>query len=303
MTGPVAALLDEGARLHLQHGPIDLIIGADAAEPGGRQRAFAAAAARFDGLLERLVAELPLLRAGMTDGLPDPEGPVARRMFAATRPHGAEGFVTSMAAVAGAVADEILAAMTAAGRLRRAYVNNGGDIAIHLAPGERFTSAMIGLDGRDLGRIALCGGDGIGGIATSGAGGRSFSLGIADSVTVLGANAAEADVAATLIANAVDLPGHPGIRREPASALQPDSDLGARLVVTGVCPLAPWEVAAALASGVSRAEAMLGRGRIAGAALFLQGQGRVAGGRFTRMIQIEEGTHAEGRDAQAAACA
>ena len=48
------------------------------------------------------------------------------------------------------------------------------------------------------------------GIATSGWRGRSFSLGIADAVTVLAATAAEADAAATMIANAVDLPGHPG---------------------------------------------------------------------------------------------
>lgn len=292
--GPVAALLDGGGRLHLQHGPIDLIIGADAVADGGRDRAFAAAARRFDGLLEALVAELPLLRAAMTADLPEPAGPVARRMDAATRPHGGEGFVTCMAAVAGAVADEILAAMTAAVPLRRAYVNNGGDIALHLGPGERFTGAMAGLDGRDLGRIALNGGDGIGGIATSGAGGRSFSLGIADSVTVLAATGAAADVAATLIANAVDLPGHPAITRRPAASMQPDSDLGERLVVTAVAALTPDETATALAAGVARAEGLLRRDRIAGAALFLQGQQRLVGGPFDRQPRIREVIHAEG---------
>ncbi len=301
--GAVAALLDEGARLHLQHGPIDLIIGADAVEAGGRERAFAAAAARFDGLLEALVAELPHLRAPMTADLPDPAGPVARRMFAAVRPHAGDGFVTAMAAVAGAVADEILAAMLAAVELERAYVNDGGDIAIHLAPGARFTSAMAGIDGRDLGRIVLRGGDGIGGMATSGAGGRSFSFGIADSVTVLAADAATADAAATLIANAVDLPGHPGIRRERACDLQPDSDLGTRRVVTGVPRLSADEAARALAAGVARAEGMAARGLIAGAALFLQGQARLAGTRTGAGFQLEGRGHGEGRSAQAPACA
>lgn len=291
--GPAAALLDGRARLHLQYGPIDLVIGAEAREPGGRRRAFAAAAARFDGLLEALVAELPLLRAEMTARLPEPEGPVARRMDAAVRPYAAEGFVTSMAAVAGAVADEILAAMLAAGPLDRAYVNNGGDIALHLGPGLRFTGAMAGLDGSDLGRVTLAAGDGIGGIATSGAGGRSFSLGIADSVTVLGPSAAAADAAATLIANAVDLPLHPGIRRRPAAELQPDSDLGARPVVTGVAPLTRAEAAAALAAGAARAEGLLRRGRISGAALFLQGQGRVVGARFGQASQQGEIAHVE----------
>ena len=66
------------------------------------------------------------------------------------------------------------------------------------------------------------------GVATSGWRGRSFSLGIADAVTVLAATAAAADAAATIIANAVDLPGHPAIARRPASELEDDSDLGDR---------------------------------------------------------------------------
>lgn len=298
MTGPVAALLP-GDRLHLQHGPIDLIIGADGP---ARAQAFAGAAARFDGLLEELVAELPLLRAQVTPDLPAPQGPVARRMHHAVRPH-TDAFITCMAAVAGSVADEILAAMAKAGPLSRAYVNNGGDIALHLTEGTSFTSAMAGLDGRDLGRITIAANDGIRGIATSGAGGRSFSLGIADSVTVLARTAAEADAAATMIANAVNLPRHPGIRRTRACDLQPDSDLGARLVVTGVPPLSPEDAAQALDAGMAQAQDLLSRGLIAGAALFLQGRTRLAGTGFTGLIQKDEVAHAQGRGAQAAACA
>ena len=50
-------------------------------------------------------------------------------MVEACRPF-AEVFVTPMAAVAGAVADELLAEMTAAAELERAFVNDGGDIAV-----------------------------------------------------------------------------------------------------------------------------------------------------------------------------
>ena len=74
------------------------------------------------------------------------------------------------------------------------------------------------------GRVRLDAASGVGGIATSGARGRSFSLGIADSVTVLARDAATADVAATLIANAVNIDS-PAIRRRPARELDPDSDL------------------------------------------------------------------------------
>ncbi|MFV0492902.1 MAG: UPF0280 family protein [Pseudorhodobacter sp.] len=293
MTGPVAALLDEGERLHLQHGPIDLIIGADSVLPGGRERAFAAAAARLDGLLEALVAELPLLRAPLRPDAQEPVGPVARRMHAAALPYCADIFLTCMAAVAGAVADEILSAMTAAEPLRRAYVNNGGDIAIHLSGATRFTTAMVALDGRALGRIALTGADGVGGMATSGAGGRSHSFGIADSVTVLAASAAEADVAATLIANAVDLPGHPAICRSPASELQPDSDLGDRLIVTEVGSLCAADIRDALSSGAAEATRLLRDRRIAGAALFLQGEQMLTGTYFGQDAQLGKVDHVE----------
>ncbi len=112
------------------------------------------------------------------------------------------------------------------------------------------------------------------GIATSGRHGRSFSLGIADAVTVLARTASQADAAATIIANAVDLPEHPAILRVPAHDLQPDSDLGARLVTRGVGPLSGDEIAAALDAGVICARVLLAAGLVDGAALCLQGEAR-----------------------------
>lgn len=278
MTGPVAAMLP-GDRLHLQHGPIDLVIGAD----GDRQAAYRAAWARFQTVLSELVEELPLLRraTGMRPG-----GRVARRMHAACLPHAERCFVTPMAAVAGSVADEVLAAMVVAVPLTRAYVNNGGDIALHLAEGARFAVGMAGLDGAGLGEVGIDAHGTVRGIATSGAGGRSLSLGIADSVTVLARDAARADVAATLIANAVDLPGHPAILRRPAQEVRPDSDLGLRPVTTHVGALAAADVARALDAGVAVARGMRERGLIEGAALMLQGQARqVDAGAGARKIE------------------
>jgi len=271
-------LLGDAGRLHLQHGPIDLIIGADAAHARDRQRAFAAAAHRFDTILSELVDELPLLRRTMTLGAALPRGRVARRMDRAVRPLAQHRFITRMAAVAGAVADEVLAAMTASAPLSRAYVNNGGDIALHLAPGTSYRAAIAGLDGTTPGRITVAAASRIRGIATSGQGGRSLSLGIADSVTVLAQNAAGADAAATLIANAVDLPGHAMITRTPACEIDPDSDLGTRRVVTHVGPLTPGDIDAALNAGAACVQLMLDAGLVAGAALFLRGQQRIVGG-------------------------
>lgn len=269
MSGPIAAMLP-GHRLHLQHGPIDLIIGAD----GDRAGAFMAATARFETVLDELVAELPLLRQPVGQR---PQNAVARRMHKACTPHAHDDVVTPMAAVAGSVADEVLAAIVDAAPLTRAYVNNGGDIALHLPGSARFTVGLGGLDGTALGRVAIDADSPVRGVATSGAGGRSLSLGIADSVTVLARSAAAADVAATLIANAVDLPGHPAIRRQPACEVQPDSDLGARLVAVGVGSLRQDEVERALEAGLARAQAMRKRGLIEGASLMLRRQVRVLG--------------------------
>ncbi|MGL4959683.1 MAG: UPF0280 family protein [Inquilinus sp.] len=275
---PQIALLPDGRRLHLQDGPIDLIVEANGAAEAVRA-AYAAAARRFTGLLDELCDELPSLRAPARLDVCSLQGPVARRMHYAVAPYAAETFITPMAAVAGAVAEAVLAAMTAAAPLARAYVNNGGDIALHLAPGQSFTIGLVDRPDRPglFGTTVLAAGDGIRGIATSGWRGRSFSLGIADAVTLLAAGAADADAAATVVANAVDLPGHPAIQRVPARELQPDSDLGDRPVTRGVGPLHPAEIDAALRAGAAMADTLIARGLIRAAALHLAGETRTVG--------------------------
>ena len=146
MSGPVAARTPDGSRLHLQHGPIDLIIEAWG-EPVDVADAYRRAWERFQPLLDELVAELPTLRRPLDPRLAGPSSSVGRRMAAAVRPFG-DRFITPMAAVAGAVADEICAEMVAGGDLRRAYVNDGGDIALHLSPGETFDVGLVAVPDR-----------------------------------------------------------------------------------------------------------------------------------------------------------
>jgi ApbE superfamily uncharacterized protein (UPF0280 family) len=272
------AILSDGRRLHLQDGPIDLVIGADDL-PDAVASAYHAAARRFLTVLDELCAELPLLRAPAGEEATMPQGRIARSMTSAVLPYAANGFITPMAAVAGAVADEILGVMAAAAPLSRAYVNNGGDIALHLERGQSFRIGMADRPDRPslFGRARIEAADGIRGIATSGWRGRSFSLGIADCATVLASSAAQADAAATVIANAVDLPHHPGIVRRPANSLQPDNDLGSRLVTCAVPPLPAHRIAEALDAGARVAETLVAQGLIASAALHLQGVTRVAG--------------------------
>ncbi len=254
----MAGRLSDG-RLHLQHGPIDLVIFGGEAE-------YERAALRFRTVLDELVAELPLLRTPIGDAYPLASGAIARRMIEAVWPHRAV-FITPMAAVAGAVADEILEAMQPCGK---AYVNNGGDIAVHLPRGETFDAGIVNDPTRPAidasVRIDRCCG-----IATSGWRGRSQSLGIADAVTVVAGCGASADAAATIVANAVNAEHH-AIQRLPARAVKEDSDLGELPVTVGVGPLPEATVRAALGAGAAAAQSMRGRGLIQAAYLALQNQ-------------------------------
>ena len=276
MTDFESNLLRNGDQLHLHHGPIDLLISAETDPAKDRLIAYRAATMRFKGLLEEIVSELPLLKRPPANGR-SPTGPVARRMWDAVHPHADGNFVTPMAAVAGSVADEILEAITHSANVRRAYVNNGGDIALALSNGQIFKTAIRMHGGSELARVAIKADQGVGGLATSGAGGRSFTLGIADSVTAFASSAAAADAAATLIANAVDLPGHPAIVRRSATELNPDSDLGKRMVVTRCGILADDEIQEALSHGENSALGMAESGLIVSAALYLRGTSRFVG--------------------------
>lgn len=267
-----------GDRLHLHHGPIDVVLKAWG-EAGAVRAATRAATRGFPHILPTLAEELKELRKPIDKG-PKVKGSIARRMVAACEPF-ADEFITPMAAVAGAVAEALLEVMSKAGSLERAFVNDGGDIAFHTTPGHPLKFGVAGdfSGGRipKLNAEVLLDHDlGLGGIATSGAQGRSFSLGIADSVTVIARTASTADAAATLIANAVDIQAK-SIERTPAIDLDPDSDLGKRLVVTEVGKLSMAQIEEALAKGVAKAETYLARGLIAGAVLMLRGEVRTVG--------------------------
>ena len=265
------ALLD-GGRWHFQHGPIDIVIGAEG-DAASLEAAHAAAWCRFQTVLPELVAELPPLRLPVRGPCPL-QGVIARRMWHACRPYHST-FITPMAAVAGAVAQELIGCYERGG-IRRAWVNNGGDIALHLAEG---ASVRVGLFA-DLARLdpLAVRADGhfdvaadmdVRGVATSGWRGRSFSLGIADSVTVLARTAARADAAATMIANAVDV-SDARIRRAPANQLKDDSDHGDMLVTVDVPRLEPALIQRALHAGEKRALELQREGLIHSAVLVCQ---------------------------------
>ncbi len=268
-------LLPDGRRLHLNQGPIDLIIQAFG-DPDEIRLAYDQAMSCFPEILPSLVQELAALRSEFDEEWRT-EGTVASRMQAACSSH-RDVFVTPMAAVAGAVADEVLQAMTAGRALEKAYVNNGGDIAFHLTDGHSLTAGLVAdyhLPNID-GDCVLTNDKPVRGIATSGWKGRSFSLGIADSVTVLAKNAAVADIEATLIANSV-VASHHAVQRSPATEQDPDSDLGSRMVTVAVGALDQETIDQALEAGEEAALKSEQAGLISAAVLVLQNNFRVVG--------------------------
>ena len=278
MLSATALHLGDG-RQHFQHGPIDIVVQAEgetAAVAGAHQ----AAAKRFATILSELVEELPVLRQPISTQAPCPlNGPIARIMWEACQRCPSD-FITPMAAVAGSVAQELIAFYEQPG-ITRAWVNNGGDIALYLTPGTKVEIGLfadlskldvlaiqqgISLDGRLNVNYAM----GVRGIATSGWRGRSFSLGIADSVTVLAHSAGLADAAATVIANAVDTT-HPAVKRLPANQVKDDSDLGEKLVTVHVPALDDNTVHLALRQGLQQALQMQQSGLISACVLTCQG--------------------------------
>ena len=283
MTAQRTAL--DANRWHFNHGPIDIVAEAHG-DPYAVAAAHDAAWARFGHVLDELVRELPLLRRPTSDGV-RPRGVVGARMWDACAAF-SPMFITPMAAVAGSVAQELIAFYDRPG-IERAWINNGGDIALYLAPGQ---SARVGVyadlarfDWRNHvegesgilttdGQFEVSAAQPVRGVATSGWRGRSFSLGIADSVTVLAATAAEADAAATVIANAVDV-DDAAIGRRPASECKDDSDLGDILVTVDVPPLSPALVKSALDTGAVCAKVLQEEGLVWAALLVCQGQWRL----------------------------
>ncbi len=228
-------------RLFLNHGPIDIVL-----EAFGKDKPLAYEKAKkyFSTLLNELVLDMDLLKKEVVPHR-NFNNKISQSMQNATEKFYPD-FITPMAAVAGSVADNILNVLVKDTKLEKAYVNNGGDVSFYLTENQTVKSSLASIpniiaeiDYKDKSR----------GIATSGWRGRSFSLGIADSVTVLADNAAMADAAATMIANSVNIKNHPSIIKKPAEEIYEDSDLKNLMVTVEVGDLKQSEIEDALRNG------------------------------------------------------
>ena len=236
---------EEDNRLFLQHGPTNIVIevlGID------KNLAYLNAKNYFETLLEELVLDLTLLKKEVVLNRKF-NNKISQSMQDATEQF-IPSFITPMAAVAGSIADNILKVLIDDTHLEKAYVNNGGDISFYLNENQTMKGSLAAIPNmiteikhKNSSR----------GIATSGWRGKSFSRGIADSVTVLANNAAIADAAATMIGNAVDIYDHPNIKKKPANFIYEDSDLNNLPVTIEVGKLTKIEIKEALKNGYQTA--------------------------------------------------
>jgi ApbE superfamily uncharacterized protein (UPF0280 family) len=192
-------------------------------------------------------------------------------MIEATKMMG-EPDLTPLAAVAG-TASEMVANFIFGRGGTKIIVDNGGDVAIRLREGE---VARIGvktdIQARDPDYlITLDSTTGIGGVATSGLGGRSFTKGIASAATVLAENASLADAAATVIGNFTNV-DDPNISRTLAEQIYPDTDIAGEWITTKVGELAQEKIEQALNNGLSKANMVYQKGLIQGALISLRGR-------------------------------
>lgn len=176
--------------------------------------------------------------------------------------------LTPMAAVAGTFADTMADFLVDRGATK-VMVSNGGDIALRLLPGETTRVGIVSdiAAGAYSHVLDVTSSDGIGGICTSGFGGRSFTKGIASAVVTLARNCRSADAAATLIANHTTAPD-PGIHMVRAETIDPETDIPNHLVTAAIGELAPETWSNAVLNGAAKAQEFMKMQVISGAAIF-----------------------------------
>ncbi|WP_425058279.1 hypothetical protein SCACP_29240 [Sporomusa carbonis] len=271
-------------KVRLDYGPVQMTIGAQAGCVPLTETAQQAACYAMNVLAE--LADYHKIAASWQQDIADSNNlpAVLQRMLAAVKRAG-DITLTPMAAVAGTIADLTADWLLAQGATK-AIVNNGGDIAVRLT-GTQTTvvgiAPAIGL--KPTHALPLDAGRGIGGIATSGLGGRSFTKGIATAAVVAAGTAAVADACATSVGNATYVE-HPAVKVAWAEHLDPNTDIRGHRVVREVGLLPTAAVEQALMNGWTRAVELYKQGVIAGAAIFVQQQAVMIPERFAAEIDL-----------------
>lgn len=260
-------VLDDG-RVFVDYGPASMVITAKCGDEWLSQLACEAFPV-IEAALAEIAQALPDLRRYPKDadfshlsGLP--------RVMAESALATGEGTLTPMATVAGTVADTVADWLFVRGADFVA-VNNGGDIALRLGPGRQLRMGILpDLDGGITQVVTIRAEDGIGGVCTSGLGGRSLTRGIARSVTVFSRRCAQADACATHLANCSFIQS-PRVHTCRAGELEPESDIADLTIVRSVDTLTEEEVTRGLEQVRRETEVQMARGNLLYMAADIQG--------------------------------
>jgi len=200
-------------------------------------------------------------RAATGDSLP----PVVGKMLSVARRFD-DPTITPLIAVAGAGADEVADFITGRQHVGKVVVNNGGDIAVRIKNQEIVKIGIkTDVSEKAISHVMTVGTkSGIGGVATSGFGGRSFTMGVANAAVAVARDAISADVAATLIGNAANVKSR-AVSRDMAKNLYHATDIPNHLVTTGIGGLTKSEIDEAINAGRRKAETFQNMGLIIGA--------------------------------------
>lgn len=256
-------------QVYFDYGPVSMVV--TAMRNGAGDSALCAAAAEVvENNLRTLGQSLDMLRRYPAHVDPEVLTGTARQMADAVLATG-DPWLTPMAAVAGAMSDAAADFLWEQGA-EKATANNGGDIALRLAPGQKLDMGILyDLNRNGVDRVVrLLPEHGIGGVATSGLGGRSLTTGIASSVTVFSARCARADALATLLADRSYIDS-PAVHTCLAGELDPDSDIADLTVVTAVDPLTEAEKRKALDQVLAEADLQYRRGGLRACVAAVQG--------------------------------
>lgn len=195
---------------------------------------------------------------------------VLNRLIMAARVTG-DPSVTPMIAVAGTISELVAESITVRSGATKVIVNNGGDIAVKIEDNS-LVRAGIALDiltQKVTHFIPVTKESGIGGICTSGLGGRSFTKGVATAAVAVGPSASIADACATLIGNAT-LVDDPAVEQEAAENIDPLTDIGGQRITTRVGRLKPESVDKALSQGIAKGKEFIERGLLHGVIVVVQ---------------------------------
>lgn len=228
--------LDNGQIL-LDYGPVTMTILVEQEEELSYQTLGYYIFNTVNDILNELTSEINYLR-NEVDTDCHLTGSVGTRMIEAVHQTG-DTLLTPMAAVAGSVADATADALLRLNpNIKKISVNNGGDIAIRLKSGKKI---RLLLPTGTRAWIELSEEMGIGGVATSGLGGRSLTMGVAESVTVFASKACVADAYATHFANSTHITSV-NVKEVYAEELDINTDIPGLRVVTEVKNLLKEEI-------------------------------------------------------------